>query len=165
MARAGNVLILMAVVIGAVAAVRAADSGPATREEIQRFVRAYIDANNGADPTAILDMVSRKPEVSMAEMGSINRGRDSIRAELDKLAGTQGTHTVSLGTMDITPLGPGYVLVVASMSVDLAAGDNQAQLRGAMTLVLEKSSGKWKVLHEHDSLHFPMGDVLGDGQD
>jgi ketosteroid isomerase-like protein len=51
------------------------------------------------------------------------------------------------------------------MSVDLAAGDNQAQLRGAMTLVLEKSSGKWKVLHEHDSLHFPMGDVLGDGQD
>ena len=165
MARAGNVLILMVLVIGAVGTVRAADSGPAARDEIQRFVRAYIDANNGADPTAILDMVSRKPDVSMAEMGSINRGWDSIRAELDKLAGTQGTHTVSLGTMDITPLGPGYVLVVASMSVDLAAGDNQAQLRGAMTLVLEKSSGKWKVLHEHDSLHFPMGDVLGGEQD
>jgi uncharacterized protein (TIGR02246 family) len=165
MARAGNVLILVAVVVGGMGAGPAADSGPAAREEIQRFVRAYIDANNGADPTAILDMVSRKPEVSMAEMGSINRGWDSIRAELDKLAGTQGTHTVSLGTMDITPLGPGYVLVVASMSVDLAAGDNQAQLRGAMTLVLEKSSGKWKVLHEHDSLHFPMGDVLGGGQD
>jgi uncharacterized protein (TIGR02246 family) len=165
MARAGNVLILMAVVIGAMGAARAADSAPPAREEIQRFVRAYIDANNGADPTAILDMVSRKPEVSMAEMGSINRGWDSIRAELDKLAGTQGTHTVSLGTMDITLLGPGYALVVASMSVDLAAGDNQAQLRGAMTLILEKSSGKWKVLHEHDSLHFPMGDVLGGGQD
>src|SRR5882672_1847485 len=118
MARAGNVLILVAVVLGGMGAGRAADSGPAAREEIQRFVRAYIEANNGADPTAILDMVSRKPEVSMAEMGSINRGWDSIRAELDKLAGTQGTHTVSLGTMDITPLGPGYVLVVASMSVD-----------------------------------------------
>ena len=49
MARAGNVLILMVLVIGAVGTVRAADSGPAARDEIQRFVRAYIDANNGAD--------------------------------------------------------------------------------------------------------------------
>jgi len=164
MSRAGIVLVLIAVVVGA-AAVRAADSAAPAREEIQRFVRAYVDANNGADPTTILDMVSRKPEVSMAEMGSINRGLDSIRAELDRLAGTQGTHAVSLGAIDVVPLGPGYALVVASISVDLAAGDSQAQLRGAMTLVLEKSSGRWKVLHEHDSLHFPMGDVLGGGQD
>jgi uncharacterized protein (TIGR02246 family) len=165
MARAANVLVLMAVVLGAAGVARAADGALPAREEIQRFVRAYMDANNAADPTAILDMVSRRPDVSMAEMGSINRGWESIRAELERLAGTPGTHTVSLGAMDITPLGPGYVLVVASMSVDLAAGDNQAQLRGAMTLILEKSSGKWKVLHEHDSLHFPMGDVLGGGQD
>ena len=66
MARTGIVLLLIAVVIGAAAAVRAADGAAPAREEIQRFVRGYIDANNAADPTVILDMVSRKPEVSMA---------------------------------------------------------------------------------------------------
>ena len=44
-------------------------------------------------------------------------------------------------------------------------GGNQAQMRAAMTLVLEKSSGKWKVLHEHDSLQFPLGDLPGAAAD
>jgi len=152
--------VLTLFLVAALGPARAADTTPA-RDEIQRFVRAYLDANNQADPTAVLDMVSRRPEVSMAEMGSINRGFESIRAEIGKLSATPGTHTVSLGTIDVTPLGPGFVLVVASIDVDLGAGDNQAQLRGAMTLVLEKSTGRWKVLHEHDSLHFPLGDILG----
>ncbi len=138
---------------------------PVSRDEVQRFVLAYIDASNGADPAAAMNLISRRPEVSTAEMGTISRGWEAIHAEVDKLAGTPGTHEVSLGTMDITALGPGYVLVVASMSIDLAIGDHQAQMRGAMTLVLEKSSGRWKVLHEHDSLQFPLGDVPGGDHD
>jgi ketosteroid isomerase-like protein len=63
--------------------------------------------------------------------------------------------------MDTTFLGPGYALVVATVTIDLSAGGNQAQMRGAMTLVLEKSTGKWKVLHEHASLQFPLGDIPG----
>jgi len=47
------------------------------------------------------------------------------------------------------------------VTIDLSVGENQAQMRMAMTLVLEKSSGKWKVLHEHDSLQFPQGDIPG----
>jgi ketosteroid isomerase-like protein len=165
MRQSGRVLILISILLGALGAARAADATPPARDEIVRFVRAYLDANNGADPASIMDMVSRKSEASMAEMGTINRGWEAIRAELQKLAATQGTHTVSLRTTDITPLGPGYVLVVASIDVDLGAGDGEAQLQGAMTLVLEKTSGKWKVLHEHDSLHFPLGDILGGDRD
>ena len=165
MKQIGRVLVLASMLLGAPGAARAAEGAPPARDEIVRFVRAYVDANNGADPISIMDMVSRKPETSMAEMGAINRGWEAIRAELEKLASTQGTHTVSLGTMDITPLGPGYVLVVASIDVDLGSGDGEARLQGAMTLVLEKSSGKWKVLHEHDSLHFPLGDILGGERD
>jgi len=153
--------VLSLCLLGALRAAAAADAPPPPRDEIQRFVRSYLDANNQSDPTAVLDMVSRRPDVSMAEMGSINRGFESIRAEIGKLSATPGTHTVSLGALDITPLGPGFVLVVASIDVDLGVGGNQAQLKGAMTLVLEKSTGRWKVLHEHDSLHFPLGDFLG----
>ena len=47
---------------------------------------------------------------------------------------------------------------VASVTIDLSVRESQAQMRGAMTLVLEKSSGRWRVLHEHDSLQFPQGD-------
>ena len=161
----GKVLVLASMLLAAPGAARSSDGAPPARDEIVRFVRAYVDANNGADPASIMDMVSRRPETSMAEMGAINRGGEAIRAELEKLAATQGTHTVSLGRMDITPLGQGYVLVVASIDVDLGSGDGEAQLQGAMTLVLEKSSGKWKVLHEHDSLHFPLGDILGGERD
>ncbi len=155
MARGREVLVVLAV---ALAVAGAADAPGPSREEIQKFVRAYIDASNGADPTLVMDMVSRKPDVSTAEMGIINRGWEAIRSEVDRLAGTQGTHRISLGTMDVTPLGPGYALVVAPVTIDLSVDENQAQMRGAMTLVLEKSSGKWKVFHEHDSLQFPQGD-------
>ena len=160
MARARAVWVVMAIVIGFLGVPGAADAPP-SRDEVLRFVRAYIDANNSADPIAVMDMVSKKPEVSTAEMGVINRGWEAIRAEADKLAGAQGSHTISLGTMDVAFLGPGYALVVAPVTIDLSVGGNQTQIHAAMTLVLEKSSGKWKVLHEHDSLQFPLGDFPG----
>ncbi len=159
MARTRAWLIPMVVVIGLMGQAAAADVPPPSREEIQRFVRAYIEASNGADPTAVMDIVSRKPEVSTVEMGIINRGWEAIRLEVDRLAGSQGTHRVSLGTMDVVLLGTGYALVVAPLMIDLSAEESGARIRGAMTLVLEKSSGAWKVLHEHDSLQFPQGDV------
>ncbi|PYT37335.1 MAG: hypothetical protein DMF52_04045 [Acidobacteria bacterium] len=107
MARAREVLIVVVVVAGFIGLPGAADAPP-RRDEVQRFVRAYIDANNGADPTAVMDLVSKRSEVSTAEMGVINRGWDSIRSEVEKLAGSQGTHRLSLGTMDVILLGPGY---------------------------------------------------------
>ena len=102
--REALVVVAVAIALGAMAA--AADA-PASRDEVQRFVRAYIDATNGDDPSAVMDMVSRKPEASTVEMGVINRGFEAIRSEVEKLAGSGGTHHVSLGTMDITFLGQG----------------------------------------------------------
>ena len=164
MAHARAALVVMAVAIGLGAMAGAADA-PASRDEVQRFVRAYIDATNGDDPSAVMDMVSRKPEASTAEMGVINRGFEAIRSEVEKLAGTGGTHHVSLGTMDVTFLGQGYALVVAPVTIDLSSDESRAEMRAAITLVLEKSSGKWKVLHAHHSLQFPQEDVPGGAAD
>jgi len=154
----------LVVVIGLGAMAAAADA-PASRDEVQRVVRAYIDATNGDDPSAVMDMVSRNPEASTVEMGEINRGWEAIRSEVEKLAATGATHHISLGTMDVTFLGQGYALVVAPVTIDLSSDDSQAEMRAAMTLVLEKSSGKWKVLHEHHSLQFPQEDVPGGAAD
>jgi len=164
MAHAREALVVMGVAIGLGAMAGAADA-PASRDEVQRFVRAYIDATNGGDPSAVMDMVSRKPEASTVEMGAINRGIEAIRSEVEKLAATGGTHHISLGTMDVTFLGQGYALVVAPVTIDLSSDESQGEMRAAMTLVLEKSSGKWKVLHEHHSLQFPQEDAPGAAAD
>jgi ketosteroid isomerase-like protein len=44
------------------------------------------------------------------------------------------------------------VLVVASMTLTVNTQPQPRQLAGAMTLVLEKSQGVWKILNEHYSL-------------
>ena len=50
-------------------------------------------------------------------------------------------------------------------SSDLATEGLNSDLHGALTLVIEKSSGKWKVLHEHVSLQFPLTDVQGESSE
>jgi ketosteroid isomerase-like protein len=138
---------------------------PPPRDEVEKFARSYIEAGSSADPSIVMEMVSKRPEVSTIGMGNINRGWEAIRSEVVKLSATQGTHRISPGRMDITFLGEGYALVVAPVQIDLVIGEDQAEMGGAVTLVLEKSAGKWKVLHEHDSLQFPMGDIPGAAAD
>ena len=135
----------------------------ASRAEVEAFVAGYIDAHNGTDRGAVMEMFCRQPEVSWVEMGAIIRGWESIRSGAGVLAGELGTHRVSLRAMDVSPLGPDHALVVAPLMIELAAVDGEAQIRGAMTLVLERASGRWRVLHEHLSLQFPIGDFGAEG--
>jgi uncharacterized protein (TIGR02246 family) len=141
----------------------AAAAPPALRTDVQAFVAGYIHAHNGTDRNAVMEMFCRQPEVSWVEMGAITRGWESIRSGAGIFAGEMGTHRVSLGAMDVAPLGPDHTLIVAPMMIHLAAADGNAPMRGAMTLVLEKASGRWKVLHEHVSLQFPIVDFGAEG--
>jgi hypothetical protein len=85
-----------------------------------------------------MEVFCRQPEVSWVEMGAISRGWESVRSEAGILAGEMGTHRVSLGAMDVAPLGPDHALVVAPLMIDRAAADGNAPMRGAMTLVAER---------------------------
>src|SRR5262245_50409898 len=99
--RAGSVLALSAVLCGA--ALAAATGTPQTsRDEVEKFARGYIEASGGGDPAIIMEMVSKRPEASSVGMGNINRGWEQIRSETVKLAGTQGTHRITPGRMDVT---------------------------------------------------------------
>jgi ketosteroid isomerase-like protein len=136
----------------------AAVAPPAPREEVRAFAARYIEAHNGADRDAVAAMLSRKAQVSRIEMGAITRGWESIRSGAGNFAGEAGTHRMSLGTIEVTPLGPDHVLIVAPMTIDLAAPEGDTTMQGAMTLVLAGSPGGWTVLHEHASLQFPISD-------
>ncbi len=133
----------------------AAQSSPSSRTEVQKFVQAYVDAQNKPDATAVMDMVSRKSSVTSVGMGKITRGWDAIRAGIDEDVGSPFNPKMTLGVIDVEVLGSAYALAVAPFSATLSTPQGNIQVHGALTLVVEKSSGAWKVLHEHTSVQIP----------
>lgn len=120
--------------------------------EVPRVVRAYVDANSRADVGAMMEMFSRKAGVVSIGDGKIARGWDAIRSEAQKLVGFRGRYKIFLGVVDVSFLGTGYALAVAPYTITLLTEEGaNAQIRGALTLILDNSSGTWKIMHEHSS--------------
>ena len=126
-------------------------SPDAMRTEVQQVVRAYVDANNKADVTAMMEMMSRAPGVSSVNDGSITRGWDAIRTANDAVVGKVSGYNMAFGSIDVLPVGATTALVVAPVTITVTAGERSSQESGAMTLVLEKSDKSWKIIHEHYS--------------
>ena|SRR2546428_5152298 len=150
-------VLLAALVAGALATTGAAAQGAAAvRSDVQQFVRAYVDAENKPDDaTSVMDMVSHKPSVSSAVMGKITRGWEAIRTLVDENVGSPLTPKMVIGVIDVEALGTGYALAVAPFSATLSTPRGDIQVHGALTLVVEKSGGAWKILHEHTSIQMP----------
>jgi uncharacterized protein (TIGR02246 family) len=128
-----------------------AQTPSSNRAEIHRFVRAYVEAHNKADATALMEAVKRSPDVTSVNNGQITRGWEAIRTQTDELTGREGSFRFAIGTMDVTALGPSYALVVAPTTLTVATAQGTVDARGAVTLVLEKAAGSWKVINEHYS--------------
>ena len=147
----------MSSIVAAVLAITAAagQGAGSVRTEVQQFVKSYVDAQNKPDATAVMDMVSRKPGVSVTGMGKITRGWEAIRASVDEDVGSPTNPKMILGVIDAEPLGNAYALAVAPFSATLSTPRGDIQVHGAITLVVEKVGGSWKVLHEHTSVQIP----------
>ena len=120
--------------------------------EVQEAVRAYFEAVNRADPTAIMEQYSRNSEATSVFEGDIVRGWEQIRRETDKLAGTAGDEKWAPGTMEVIFMGEDHALVVAPVNITLRSALGNEELEGASTLVMERTDGKWRILHEHHSI-------------
>lgn len=126
---------------------------PSARTQVQDAVRAYVEASNKVDITAAMDLMSRRPEVSSVEDGTITRGWDDIRKAADEMLGMEGRFKVSVGSLDVTLLGTTNALVVAPTTITIVDDAGETILvKGALTIVFERVAGAWKVLHEHHSI-------------
>jgi ketosteroid isomerase-like protein len=114
-----------------------------------------VDAFNRADVATLVEMYSREAGVTSVGDGQIMRGWDAIRSAFDSITGAEGKYKVSTGSVDIVPLGPSYALALTSTILTVKSGDQEAQLRGAMTLVFKKIGGDWKIIHDHTSTITP----------
>lgn len=138
-------------------------SAATVRTEILQAVRAYVDAINKADAATLVEIYSREAGVTSVGDGQITRGWDAIRSTADSIAGAEGKYKVATGSIDVVPLGPGYALALTSTILTVKSGDQEAQLRGAMTLVFKKLGGDWKIIHDHTSTVSPTSASGGAG--
>jgi uncharacterized protein (TIGR02246 family) len=120
--------------------------------EVQRHVRDYISAYNRADATGLSYAFSRRADVTSVIDGEITRGYDAIRALNDEMAGEEvGSFKFAVGTIEVSMLGTGHALVVAPTTVTVKEPDGLVQLKGALTMVLQKTPDGWRLINEHFS--------------
>jgi uncharacterized protein (TIGR02246 family) len=120
--------------------------------EVQRHVRDYISAYNRADATGLSYAFSRRADVTSVIDGEITRGYDAIRALNDEMAGEEvGSFKFAVGTIEVSMLGTGHALVVAPTTVTVKEPDGLVQLKGALTMVLQRTPDGWRLINEHFS--------------
>ena len=136
----------------------------------EQFVKSYVKAMNRADVPSMMKMFSRGSGVTSIGDGSISHGWRSIQADAQQFVGREGTFKFTVGLVEVTPLGSGYVLAVAPFTMQTVGQEEDVELPAAMTLVLERSDKSWKVIHEHwsskdgdDTDGINPGDEDGDG--
>ena len=108
--------------------------------------------------TAYVDMYGRRPDLIVVSNGEITRGIDAVRKEANQSLGLEGKYKISVGTIDVVPLGQTRAIAVVPFAMTVQSQQGRVQIRAAMTLVLEKGSQGWKIIHDHTSSAPPPGE-------
>src|SRR5919199_6090545 len=125
-------------------------SSAAVIRDVQRHVRDYISAYNRADATGLSYAFSRRSDVTSIIDGEITRGYDAIRSMNDEIAGEEvGSFKFAVGTLEVTLLGTNYAFVVAPTTVTVKEPEGLVQLKGAMSMVLQRTPDGWRLINEH----------------
>ena len=124
---------------------------PAQRQEVQDFVRAYADAANRGDVTAYTEMYSRRADLITVNDGTILRGWEALRTQANETLGMEGSYKISVGTIDVATIGTTRAIAVFPFAMTVTTDQGPVQLRGAMTLVVEKGAQGWRIIHDHTS--------------
>ncbi|MGH7629280.1 MAG: YybH family protein [Gemmatimonadales bacterium] len=125
------------------------------KADVQAFVRSYADAANRGDAAAYAAMYKESADLIVINDGEVKRGWSSIRDEANQILGTEGSYKISAGIVDVLPLGSTRAVASFPFVLTVQTQAGLAQLKGASTLVLEKTGTKWLIVHDHTSLQQP----------
>jgi ketosteroid isomerase-like protein len=87
----------------------------------------------------------------VVEDGEVKRGWETVREAANQVMGAEGMVRISAGVVDVVSLSPGIAIAVVPYAITINTNTGPQQLRGTMSLVLKKSSGTWKTVHDHSS--------------
>jgi uncharacterized protein (TIGR02246 family) len=132
-----------------------AQTAKSPRAEVQAFVQSYAEAANRGDAAAYASMYKESPDLVMIEDGQVKRGWAAVRDEANQALGAEGSYRISVGVIDVLPLGSVRALASFPFVLTLQTANGPQQMQGASTLVLEKAGGKWLIVHDHTSYQRP----------
>ena len=132
---------------------------------IRAEVATYVAAVNRGDARAVADLYARSGGVSSVGDGEVTRGWSDVRALLADFVSAMGRVTMSTDSLTVTPLGQRAAIAVFLYTWSGIRGADTTRLRGAMTLVYERTPDGWRVVHDHTSTrgNGSRGGVRGGG--
>ena len=127
-----------------------------TVTEVQAFVRSLADAVGKGDAGRTMDFYRRDdPTITSASDGALERGWQQISASTDSSMGLEGKFRLSLGSVDVIPLGAGYALAVAPLLITVPTQNGEQKARAVWSIVARRDSTGWKIIHDHSSFQRP----------
>jgi ketosteroid isomerase-like protein len=117
--------------------------------QVQQFVRGYVTSTDVAASVSMLD--EGASVTSIGGEGRMLRGRDAIKAHAERNIALIRQRKISVGAIQVTPLGATHALVVAPFDATINELPQLVLAEGALTLVLVRRDSGWKVVHEHYS--------------
>ena len=124
-----------------------AQAEDATTPEVLKVVRAYVDARNRPDPTAVMDLFSHQENVMSIAGGEVTKGWEAIKARLEKDVADSGLARLVPGSMEVRPMGDQHALVFVPISMVRPGVFGEQKTTGQMLLVLEKEQVGWRIVN------------------
>jgi uncharacterized protein (TIGR02246 family) len=121
------------------------------RQEVLAFVRAYVDAANRADWSSVADAYAKRPDVIRVKSGAVTRGWEAIRNEVTRARRSASADRVSVGVVEVMSLSATVALAVVPIEVTVRTQQGVEQIRGTMSLLVEKTPDGWRIIHDHTS--------------
>jgi len=121
----------------------------AARAEVRSLFEKYVEALNKSDSTGVLAAYAQDAEVTMCGGGRLFRGREAIGKTEQSLL-NPGQNTYAIDSLDVVPIEKAHALALVVYKVDPADQDIPT-FQTTATYLLEKSGGKWQIVHAHVS--------------
>jgi len=138
-----------------------------SQAEVQEFVKSYVAAFNDGDDSKLMGLIQHDAAVSSIASGKLYRGFDAIKTSSDENLSALARVSVSLGAVDVTPLGADSALAVAPMVVTAEGfpADGGPKLTstdypGALTMIVKRTPDGLRLIHEHHSVR-PLAPARG----
>lgn len=119
--------------------------------EIRTQVARYVEAVNSGDGRALADLYARSPGVSSIGECEITRGWADILRLIENVYGQVDRIAMRVDSVTVMSLGRGAAAAYFPYSWTLGSGRDAPTLRGAMTLLYQRTAKGWQVVHDHTS--------------
>ncbi|MDQ3605151.1 MAG: nuclear transport factor 2 family protein [Gemmatimonadota bacterium] len=147
-------VVLLSLALMACAPAAPVRSAPATdpTTEIVAALEASTEAWNAGELEGFLDPYLDSPGTTFVGGSGLLRGKGAIRESYRRSYWRAGTpeDRLSFEEIEVRPLGPEHALAVGRYLVSSRTTGEQTAT-GLFSLVLVRTPGGWKILHDHSS--------------